>query len=111
MFIWCFIWPAEAAGGEVKHVFTMQGTKYYGQAYATKVKTPFDERDPRVLPPLFYYDLQEYLERRVAEGVGWTWSALRPNPVCGFSSGSFMNLTVSIAVYACVCVELGLPLR
>lgn len=79
------------------------------------------------------------------EGASWTWSALRPNPVCGFrclrrrvrappaaagvpaaacphtkllqalfwfcSTGSFMNLTTSIAVYASICKELGLPLR
>lgn len=25
---------------------------------------------------------------RVADGAPWTWSSVRPNPVCGFSTGS-----------------------
>lgn len=110
---------------------------------------------------------QGYLEGRVAGGADWTWSALRPNPVCGFScallagwlagllgrlavpaaprctrpphscrrrqyqscgtvtpppslctttsvrysTGSFMNLAVSIALYASISKELRLPLR
>ena len=45
---------------------------------------------------------QEYLEERVAGGAPWTWSALRPNPVCGFSTGSFMNLTTSLAAYSAI---------
>lgn len=32
------------------------------------------------MPP----SLQGYLEERVVDGAGWSWSALRPNPVCGF---------------------------
>ncbi|KAL4442099.1 hypothetical protein ABPG77_011360 [Micractinium sp. CCAP 211/92] len=52
-----------------------------------------------------------YLEERVVDGASWSWSALRPNPVCGFSTGSFMNITTSIAVYGSVCKELGLPMR
>lgn len=90
----------------------MQGTKWYGQHLATPLKTPFDdERDPRVMPPNLYYDLEDYLAARVKGGAPWAWSALRPNPVCGYSSGSYMNLTASIAVYASVCKEMGLPLR
>ena len=38
-------------------------------------------------------------------------SSLRPDPVAGVSRGSYMNITVSIALYAVVCKELGLPLR
>ena len=37
--------------------------------------------------------MQDYMERRMAEGAPWTWSALHPNPVCGLARGSFMNLT------------------
>jgi hypothetical protein len=124
---------------------------------------------PHAPPPL----LQRYLEERVAGGADFTWSALRPNPVCGFrwagshietggalrppsapcsldqrpavvasslrathaqagpgrptppstyhalpppapptpSTGSFMNLSTSLAVYASISKELGLPLR
>lgn len=34
------------------------------------------------------HELQRYLEQRVEQGAPWTWSALRPNPVCGFRSAS-----------------------
>lgn len=54
---------------------------------------------------------QDYMEGRVRDGAPWSWSALRPNPVCGFSTGSFMNLSVSIAVYASICSELGIAFR
>jgi len=89
----------------------MQGTKYYGQQFLAPLKTPFDETDPRHIGPNFYFDLEDYLRSRVKSGAQFTWSALRPNPVCGFSSGSYMNLVVSIAVYASICKELGLALR
>jgi nucleoside-diphosphate-sugar epimerase len=56
--------------------------------------------------------IEDYLCRRVSQdGTDWTWSALRPNPVCGISRGSFMNLTTTIAVYATLCRELGIELR
>ena len=38
-------------------------------------------------------------------------SSLRPDPVAGVSRGSYMNITVSIALYATMCKEQGLPLR
>ena len=51
------------------------------------------------------------MKGRVSDGASWTWSALRPNPVCGFSTGSFMNLVVSLGVYAAICKELGAAFR
>jgi hypothetical protein len=41
----------------------------------------------------------------------WTWSASRPHAVVGFSVGSAMNIVMSIAAYAAVCNELGMPLH
>src|SRR5690606_9724004 len=38
-------------------------------------------------------------------------SALRPSVVCGHALGTPMNLVLSIAVYATLSRELGLPLR
>ena len=62
----------------------------------------------RHFPPNFYYNQEDYLARRVREGASWTWNALRPGPICGFSHGSFMNIVVSTALYATLCKELDL---
>lgn len=48
---------------------------------------------------------------RVAGGARWTWTSLRSNPVCGFSTGSVMNLPLTLAVYATLCKKLKLPFR
>jgi len=44
-------------------------------------------------------------------GKDWTWSALRPQTVCGFALGNPMNIMTVIGVYAAISKELGLPLR
>lgn len=56
-------------------------------------------KSPLPLPPVcrhvvpnFYYWMQDYLEARVAGGAPWAWSSVRPNPVCGYSASSAMNL-------------------
>ncbi|KAG7667127.1 hypothetical protein KSW81_000869 [Nannochloris sp. 'desiccata'] len=117
---------ASDSNTELKHVFTMEGTKWYGQQFLEPLKTPFNENDGRHIGPNFYYDLEDYLRSRTGtlenngtEGItttgtskaAWTWSALRPGPVIGFSTGSYMSLLPSIAVYGCLCKELGLEMR
>ena len=62
----------------------------------------------RHFPPNFYYNQEDYLARRVREGAPWTWNALRPGPICGYSHGSAMNVVVSTALYATLCKELDL---
>ncbi|KFN02468.1 putative nAD-dependent epimerase/dehydratase [Bacillus clarus] len=62
------------------------------------------------MPPEFNVDQQDFLEQR-QKGKAWTWSALRPSVVCGFSIGNPMNLAMVIAIYASISKELGLPLR
>ncbi len=49
--------------------------------------------------------------QRVKDGAPFSWSSLRPNAVLGFSYGSYMNLATTIAVYATLCKELGVPMR
>jgi nucleoside-diphosphate-sugar epimerase len=99
----------EAAAKGLAHVSLMQGYKVYG-AHLGPFKTPAKETDPPHLPPEFNVDQQAYLERRQA-GKRWSWSAIRPSVVCGFGLGNPMNLAVSIAVYAAIARELGVPLR
>ena len=93
----------------LEHVHLVEGTKWYG-SHLGAFKTPAKESDPRLVPePFFYYAQQDWLEA-ARKDKQWTWSAIRPHTICGFSVGSPMNLTTVIAVYASICKELGLPL-
>lgn len=96
-----------AAAPGLQHVNLMQGGKYYG-CHLGPFKNPAVEDDPRHMPPNFYYDQQDWLEAASA-GAPWSWSALRPEAVCGFAVGNPMNLIMVIAVYAAICRELGVP--
>jgi hypothetical protein len=62
------------------------------------------------MPPNFYYDQQDWLEVAAARH-GFTWSALRPEAVCGFAAGNPMNLMMAIAVYACRSRSRASPAR
>jgi nucleoside-diphosphate-sugar epimerase len=99
----------EAASPALEHVTFYQGGKAYG-ADLGPFKTPAREDDPRLMPPNFYYDQEDFLRER-QRGTRWHWTALRPEAVCGFAVGNPMNLAMVIAVYAVISKELGLPLR
>jgi len=98
----------EARSPALEHIQLTQGSKWYG-GHLGPYKTPAKEDDPRHMPPNFYYDQQDFLESR-QKGKRWSWSAVRPHAVCGFSTGGPMNLTLAIAVYANISKALGLPL-
>src|SRR5688572_13645567 len=93
----------------LEHISLMQGYKVYG-AHLGPFKTPARETDAHHMPPEFNVDQQNFLEQR-QESKAWTWSALRPSVVCGFSLGNPMNLAMVIAIYASISKQLGLPLR
>jgi nucleoside-diphosphate-sugar epimerase len=97
----------EAASPALEHINLVEGSKWYG-SHLGPYKTPAKEDDPRHMPPNFYYDQQDFLEQRQI-GKSWTWSAVRPHAICGFSVGSPMNLLMVIAVYAAISKALGLP--
>jgi nucleoside-diphosphate-sugar epimerase len=99
----------EATSPTLEHVTFYQGGKAYG-ADLGPFKTPAREDDPRLMPPNFYYDQEDFLRER-STGKDWSFTALRPEAVCGFATGNPMNLTMVIAVYAAISKELGLPLR
>lgn len=100
----------EAVAPGLSHIQLMQGAKWYGVQFGVPYRTPAREDDPRHMPPNFYYDQQDWLVER-QRGRSWTWSALRPHGVWGFSIGSEMNMMTAIAVYATISKHLGLPLR
>ena len=99
----------EKTSPSLRHVTFYQGGKAYG-ADLGPFKTPAREDDPRLMPPNFYYDQEDLLRER-QKGKAWHWTALRPEATTGFSLGNPMNLGMSIAVYAAISKELGLPLR
>jgi nucleoside-diphosphate-sugar epimerase len=99
----------EDASPNLQHVTFYQGGKAYG-ADLGPFKTPAREDDPRLMPPNFYYDQEDFLRAR-QKGKSWHFTALRPEAVMGFAVGNPMNLLMVIAVYATISKELGLPLR
>ena len=101
--------PIAASSEVLEHVHLVEGTKIYG-SHLGPFKTPAKESDPPHMLPNFYHTQETWL-RRFRQGRPWSFSALRPQTVCGFSVGSPMNLAVGLAVYAAISKELGLPLR
>lgn len=99
----------ETAAPRLAHVQLMQGSKWYGN-HLGPYPTPSHEDDARHMPPNFYYDQQDWLAGR-QRGKRWSWSALRPHCICGFSIGSPMNHLMALSIYATISRELGLPLR
>jgi nucleoside-diphosphate-sugar epimerase len=98
----------ETGSHGLEHICLIEGVKAYGCQFGP-YKTPARETDPRHMPPNFYYDQEDFLRDRQA-GKSWSWSVLRPSLVCGPGVGHPMNLAMSIAVYASISKELGLPL-
>lgn len=99
----------EAAGASLERVVLIGGGKSYGE-HLGPYKTPAKESDPRHLGPIFYNDQEDLLLARAAN-CGYTWTVLRPDIVIGTSIRSPMNLLTTIAVYATLCAEAGVPLR
>jgi nucleoside-diphosphate-sugar epimerase len=99
----------ESRSDSLQHITFYQGGKAYG-ADLGPFKTPAREDDPRLMPPNFYYDQEDFLRAR-QKGKRWHWTALRPEAICGYGIGNPMNLAMVIAVYATLSKQLGLPLR
>lgn len=98
----------ERTSTSLQHVTLMQGGKAYGCHFGP-FSTPGREDDPRHMSPNFYYDQEDFLREHSA-GKSWSWTALRPEAVCGMAVGNPMNLLMVIAVYASICRTMGLPL-
>ena len=99
--------------GTLRHVALMTGLKHYlgpFEAYATGVMadTPFREEEPRLDSPNFYYAQEDELFAAAARS-GFTWSVHRSHTVFGFATGNAMNMALTIAAYATVCRDQGLP--
>lgn len=98
----------------IKHVALVTGLKHYlgpFEAYAkegTLPETPLREEQPRLELKNFYY-AQEDEVYAAANRDGFTWSIHRPHTLIGNAVGNLMNLGTTLAVYASICKEEGLP--
>jgi nucleoside-diphosphate-sugar epimerase len=103
---------ALAAKGSLKHAALVTGLKHYlgpFENYAsTPVETPFTEEMPRVPGDNFYYNQEDVLFELSAKH-GFSWSVARPHTIVGYGPGGAMNLGTSLAVYAALARETGLP--
>ncbi len=92
----------------VKRIILMQGTKWYG-SHLGRYLVPALESD-RSPTPYFYHAQQDALAHRAANG-GFTWTALRPHTVLGYTHKPEHNFLLLLAMYAAVEAARGGPLR
>ena len=96
----------------IQHAALVTGLKHYLGSFddyaKIKLHTPFLESSPRLPGPNFYY-AQEDVLFEMAEKRGFTWSVHRPHTMIGFAVGNFMNMAVTLAVYASICKHTGRP--
>jgi nucleoside-diphosphate-sugar epimerase len=85
------------------------GAKSYG-FHLGAFNAPAKETERRLIAPLHYHQ-QEDIMAEWTNKNGADWTVLRPHLVMGPSLNSPMNLVTSLAAYAAISRELGLPLR
>lgn len=105
----------EALGDRLQgaHVALVTGLKHYlgpFEAYGKGAvpQTPFREEQGRQPVDNFYY-AQEDEVFAGAKKYGYRWSVHRPHTIIGYAIGNAMNMGQTLAVYATLCREQGLP--
>ncbi len=93
----------------LKRIVLAGGAKSYGFSLGS-FNAPAKETEPRLIAPIHYHQ-QEDIVADWSSKHGASWTVLRPHLVMGPSLNSPMNLVTSLAVYAAISRELGLPLR
>jgi nucleoside-diphosphate-sugar epimerase len=100
----------------LQHVALITGLKHYLGPFDAYAKegflpvTPLNEEQPRLHLENFYY-AQEDEVYLAAKRDGFTWSIHRPHTIIGKATGNQMNMGTTLAVYATICKEKGLPFR
>jgi len=95
------------------HASLVTGLKHYlgpFEAYAQGAppQTPFRESMPRLAVENFYYSQEDVLFE-AADRLGIAWTVHRPHTVIGYAIGNLMNMGTTLAAYATLCRETGLP--
>ena len=100
----------------VRHVALVTGLKHYlgpFDAYAssgTLPETPLREEQPRLPIENFYYAQEDEVYAAAARD-GFSWTIHRPHTLIGKAVGNAMNMGTTLAVYASICKETGLPFQ
>ncbi len=99
--------------GTVQHVALVTGLKHYlgpfeNYGKGTLPATPFREDQPRLPIENFYYAQEDELFE-ASRKQGFTWTVQRPHTIIGYAVGNAMNMGVTLAVYASLCRETGMP--
>ena len=97
------------AHAPLRRVVIFHGAKAYG-AHLGPFPTPARESAPAVPGPLLYHD-QERVLREYGQRLGFTWTVLRPDCICGPAVGSPINLLLGVAALAVLARERGEPLH
>ena len=96
----------------IRHAALVTGLKHYLGSFENYAKakpyTPFLEASPRLPGANFYY-AQEDVLFDFAKRRGFSWSVHRPHTMIGCVVGNFMNMAVTLAVYASICKHTGQP--
>ncbi len=93
----------------LRRIVLSGGAKSYGFNLGA-FNAPAKETEPRLIAPIHYHQ-QEDIVADWSSKHGASWTVLRPHLVMGPSLNSPMNLVTSLAAYAAMSRELGLPLR
>jgi nucleoside-diphosphate-sugar epimerase len=93
----------------LRRIVLAGGAKSYGFSLGA-FNAPAKETEPRLIAPIHYHQ-QEDIVADWSSKYGASWTVLRPHLVMGPSLNSPMNLVASLAAYAAMSRELGLPLR
>jgi nucleoside-diphosphate-sugar epimerase len=96
-----------AHAGELQHVCLVHGTKWYG-SHLGAFPNPAVEHQPRHAGPNWYFGQHDWMVE-FQRGRRWTWSTVRPHIVVGLSLGQPYNCVSTLAAYATLCRERGLP--
>jgi nucleoside-diphosphate-sugar epimerase len=97
----------------VQHVALVTGLKHYlgpFEAYGKSKTnaTPFREEQPRMNVENFYYAQEDEVFAAAARD-DFGWSIHRPHTIIGYAIGNAMNMGVTLAAYATICRETGMP--
>ena len=93
----------------LQRIMLAGGAKSYGFSLGA-FNAPAKETEPRLIAPIHYHQQEDIVAEWAAKN-GARWTVLRPHLVMGPSINSPMNLVTSLATYAAMSCELGLPLR
>jgi nucleoside-diphosphate-sugar epimerase len=94
-----------AAGGSLRHVSLLQGTKAYG-VHLHPIAVPARESAPRHPHDNFYWLQEDYLRDQAAR-AGFAMTIFRPQVVFGDVAGVAMNLIPVLGAYAAIRREAG----